>query len=401
MSAETPGALAGVRVLDLSRVLAGPYCSMLLADYGADVIKVEEPGSGDGTRSWGPPWVGDQSAYFLSANRNKRSLAVNLKSRAGRELIHQIAAQADIVLENFKPGGAARLGCGYATLAALNPRLIYCSITGYGQTGPYKDRAGYDFIIQAQGGIMAVTGPVEGEPSKVGVAITDITTGLYACTAILAALHERERSGVGQYIDVSLLDSQIAWLANVGQNYLATGCTPARYGNAHASIVPYETFPTSDGWIAVGVGSDEQFRKFCALAGQPELAADERYRTNAARVAHRTILIPLLQEIFCSRTGAAWLAGLEAIGIPAGPINDVATALEDPQVQARAMVQEIDHPTAGPMKLLGPVAKLSRTPAAIRSAPPALGWHTDEVLRELLGYSDETLAELRQTGAIG
>jgi formyl-CoA transferase len=248
---------------------------------------------------------------------------------------------------------------------------------------------------------MAVTGPVDGEPSKVGVAITDITTGLFACTAILAALHERERSGVGQYIDISLLDSQIAWLANVGQNYLATGRTPARYGNAHASIVPYETFPTQDGWIAVGVGSDEQFRKFCALAGQPALAADERYQTNAARVVNRALLIPQLQEIFRSRTGAAWLAGLEAMGIPAGPINDVATALADPQVHARAMVQEVDHPTAGPMKLLGPVAKLSRTPAAIRSAPPALGWHTDEVLRELLGYSDETLAELRRTGAIG
>jgi crotonobetainyl-CoA:carnitine CoA-transferase CaiB-like acyl-CoA transferase len=397
---ETAGTLGDVRILDLSRVLAGPYCTMVLADYGADVIKVEDPDGGDGTRSWGPPWVGDQSAYFLAANRNKRSITVNLKMPAGQELVRRLADQSDVVIENFKVGGAARFRLDYETLSARNPRLVYCSLTGYGQTGPYREQAGYDFVIQAQGGIMSITGPEDGEPCKVGVAIADITAGLFATTAILAALHERTHSGRGQYIDVALLDAQIAWLANVAQNCLATGETPARYGNAHPSIVPYETFPTRDGFIAVGVGTDAQYRKLCDLAGRPDLGEDERFRTNRARVMNRTILIPLLRELFRTRTTDEWLAGLRDLGVPAGPINDVAAALRDPQVVARGMVQEVKHPTAGRIEVLGPVAKFSRTPAAVRLPPPPLGYHTDEVLRARLGLAAEEIAELRACGVI-
>jgi formyl-CoA transferase len=400
MSETAAGALSELRVLDLSRVLAGPYCTMLLADYGADVIKVEDPDGGDGTRSWGPPWVGDQSAYFLAANRNKRSITVNLKTATGQELVRRLADQSDVVIENFKVGGAARFGLDYATLSAHNPRLVYCSLTGYGQTGPYREQAGYDFVIQAQGGIMSITGPEDGEPYKVGVAIADITAGLFAATAILAALHERTHSGQGQYIDVALLDAQIAWLANVAQNYLATGETPARYGNAHPSIVPYETFPTRDGYIAVGVGTDAQYRKLCELAGRPDLGEDKRFGTNRARVTNRATLIPLLREMFRTRTADEWLAGLRDLGVPAGPINNVATALRDPQVVARGMVQEVKHPTAGRIEVLGPVAKFSRTPATVQLPPPPLGHHTDEVLGARLGLSPEEIAELRAGGVI-
>ena len=394
------GALAGVRVLDLSRVLAGPYCTMLLGDYGADVIKVEEPSSGDGTRSWGPPWVGDQSAYYLSANRNKRSLTVNLKTAEGVAIVKRLAAISDVVIENFKPGTAARMGLGYDALAAENAGLVYCSLTGYGQNGPYRDRPGYDFVIQAQGGIMSITGPAEGEPYKVGVAIADITTGLFAATAILAALHERRQSGRGQTIDVALLDSQVAWLANIAQNYLATGVTPARYGNAHPSIVPYETLPTSDGAIAVAIGTDEQYRKFCLKIDRADLCDDDRFRTNSARVANRAILIPLLQDIFRTRAANAWIDLLLGIGVPAGPINDVGAALDDLHVRARGMVQTVDHPTAGPIELLGPVAKFSRTPASVRLAPPPLGYDTAIILHDLLGYQPEEIDRLQAAGVI-
>ncbi|MFM7171809.1 MAG: CaiB/BaiF CoA transferase family protein [Caldilinea sp.] len=392
--------LAGLRVLDLSRVLAGPYCTMVLADYGADVVKIEEPGSGDSTRGWGPPWVGDQSAYFLTANRNKRSLTVDLKTADGQQIVQQLALCSDVVVENFKVGDAARLGVDYATLAARNPRLVYCSITGYGQTGPAREQAGYDFVVQAQGGIMSVTGPVEGEACKVGVAIADITAGLFAATAILAALHERTTSGRGQWIDIALLDAQIAWLANVAQNYLATGAPPRRYGNAHPSIVPYETFATADGHLALAIGTDEQFRKFCQAAGSPALAEEERFRTNQARVEHRSILVPSLQELLRTRSTAAWLALCAEQKVPAGPINDIPAALADAQVRARGMVQEVEHPTLGQIALLGPVAKFERTPATVRSAPPPLGFHTEEVLAELLGYTASQIAQLRAQGVI-
>jgi crotonobetainyl-CoA:carnitine CoA-transferase CaiB-like acyl-CoA transferase len=392
--------LAGLRVLDLSRVLAGPYCTMVLADYGADVVKVEEPGSGDSTRGWGPPWVGDQSAYFLTANRNKRSLTVDLKTAAGQQIVQQLALGSDVVVENFKVGDAARLGVDYATLAARNPRLVYCSITGYGQTGPAREQAGYDFVVQAQGGIMSVTGPVEGEACKVGVAIADITAGLFAATAILAALHERTTSGRGQWIDIALLDAQIGWLANVAQNYLATGDPPRRYGNAHPSIVPYETFATADGHLALAIGTDEQFRKFCQAAGSPALAEEERFRTNQARVEHRSVLVPFLQELLRTRSTAVWLALCAEQKVPAGPINDIPAALADAQVQARGMVQEVEHPTLGRIALLGPVAKFERTPATVRSAPPPLGFHTEEVLAELLGYTASQIAQLRTQGVI-
>ena len=391
-------ALAGIRVIDLSRVLAGPYCAMLLADYGAEVIKIEQPGSGDPTRAWGPPWVGDQSAYYQTANRNKRSLTLDLKAPEGQAIARRLIADADIVIENFMPGTAATFGLDYATLAATQPDLIYCSITGFGQTGPYRDRPGYDFMIQAEGGLMSLTGPAEGQPHKVGVAIVDISAALYAATAILAALHHRDRTGRGQAIDVALFDAQIGWLANVAHNVFA-GATPQRHGNAHPNIVPYETFPTTDGVIAVGIGSDAQWQRFCALAGRPDLAAEPRYATNADRVAARAELIPRLGDVFRERPSAEWLAALATARIPAAPINDVPTALADPQTAAREMVQWVTHPTRGPQQVLGPVAKLSTTPATVRAAPPGLGEHTADLLRAL-GYSDEEMTDLRARSVI-
>jgi crotonobetainyl-CoA:carnitine CoA-transferase CaiB-like acyl-CoA transferase len=394
------GALSNIRVIDLSRILAGPYCTMLLADYGAEVIKIEQPGSGDGTRQWGPPWIGGESAYYMSANRNKYSLTVDLKTPEGRTIVTQLASRADVLVENFKPGGTKKLGLDYETLAADNPGLVYCSITGYGQTGPYRERPGYDFIIQAEGGLMSITGPADGEPHKVGVAIVDITSGLFAANAILAALHERERSGRGQFIDVALLDSQIGWLANVAHNYFAGNQPPRRYGNAHPNIVPYETFPTAGGYIALAIGSDAQFQHFCRAVERPDLWTDERFQTNAGRVNYRQDLVARLQALFRSRPTEAWLELLHSTGIPAAPINDIPTILGDPHVAERAMVQEVKHPRAGTVKLLGPVAKLSRTPALINRAPPLLGADTERVLREQLGYSADEIESLRQAGAI-
>ncbi len=393
-------ALRGIRVLDLSRVLAGPYCTMLLGDYGAEIIKVEVPGRGDDTRQWGPPWAGGESAYFLSVNRNKRSLTLNLKHPKGQKILRALAARSDILIENFKVGTMERLGLGYESLREENPGLIYCSITGYGQNGPYRERPGYDFIIQAQGGIMSITGPADGPPHKVGVAIVDITAGLFAASAILAALHHRERTGEGQYIDVALLDAQVAWLANVAQNYLVSGEVPGRYGNAHPNIVPYEVFPTRDGHIAVGIGNDRQYRRFCEEADCMELWEDERFQSNPGRVEHRRELIPRLQEVFRRHTTDEWLERLVAAKIPVAPINNVAQVFADPQVQARGMVQEVAHPTAGEVPLVGPVAKLSHTPARIHAPPPLLGEHTEDVLREVLGYSPQQVAALRQEHVI-
>lgn len=395
-----PCALNGIRIIDLSRILAGPYCTMLLADMGAEVLKVEKPGEGDGSRHWGPPWVGDQSAYFLSVNRNKKSLTLNLKTPEGREILKKLLADADVLIENFRPGTMERMGLDYETLSVEFPGLIYCSITGYGQTGPYKDRPGFDFMIQAQGGLMSLNGPVDGAPYKVGVAIVDVTAGMYAANAILGALHYRTQTGEGQYIDIALLDTQIAWLINVAQNYFATGAKPKRYGNAHPNIVPYEVFPTRDGHLALAIGTDDQFRRFCEIIKRAELWEDERFQTNSGRVQHRQILISILQDLFQERKTEEWINLCVKHNIPVGPINDVPAVLNDPQVKARGMVQEINHPKLGTIKQLGPVARFSKTPATLTSPPPLLGEHTESILRDNLGYGEANIAQLKAEGII-
>jgi formyl-CoA transferase len=364
------------------------------------VLKVEQPGTGDGTRQWGPPWVGDQSAYFLSVNRNKKSLTLNLKHPEGQEILKKLLSNADILVENFKPGTLKRMGLDYEALSADYPGLIYCSITGYGQTGPYKDRPGFDFMIQAQGGLMSLNGPVEGPPYKVGVAIVDVTAGLYAISAILAALHFRTQTGEGQYIDIALLDSQIAWLINVAHNYFATDTAPTRYGNAHPNIVPYQVFPTRNGYLALAIGTDNQYQRFCEIVNRPDLWDNEHFRTNAGRVQHRGTLIPVLQNLFKERTTDEWINLFVKHNIPVGPINDIPTLLTDPHVKSRGMVQEIEHPTLGTIQQLGPVAKFSKTPADLRAAPPLLGEHTESILRDEIGYRDSNIAQLRADGII-
>lgn len=394
-------ALDDITVLDLSRVLAGPYATMLLGDLGARVVKVEQPGRGDDTRHWGPPFTASgESAYFLCANRNKESVTLNLKSAEGRAVLRDMVRRADVLVENFKVGRMAALGLDYAALRPENPGLIYCSITGYGQTGPYAERPGYDVVIEAQGGLMSITGPAGGDPYKVGVAVVDITAGMQAVMAILAALHHRDRTGAGQAIDIALFDTQLGWLANVASAYLVSGQTPQRYGNAHPSIVPYQTVPTAGGLLMLAVGNDDQFARLCALLGHPEWAADPRFATNRARVSHRAVLLPLLEAEFRRRSATAWTETLLAAGIPCGPVNDVATALSDPQAEARAMVQTVLHPVTGSVPQVGPVPKLGETPARIHLPPPLLGEHTEAVLAEWLGYSDEQIAGLRAAGAI-
>ncbi|MED5491374.1 MAG: CaiB/BaiF CoA-transferase family protein [Pseudomonadota bacterium] len=388
-------ALSGLRVLDLSRVLAGPWAGQMLADLGADVVKVERPGAGDDTRAWGPPYLRDadgrdtsEAAYFLSANRNKRSITIDFTQPAGQQQVRELVQRADVLIENFKVGGLAAYGLDYASLQALNPRLIYCSVTGFGQQGPYAKRAGYDFMIQAMGGLMSITGKADGEegagPVKVGVALTDILTGLYASNAILAALAERERSGLGQYIDLALLDVQIACLGNQALNYLTTGVPPKRLGNAHPNIVPYQDFPTADGDFILTVGNDGQFRKFCEVAGRPEWATDARFATNSARVANRDELIPLIRQVTVFRTTAEWIAALEQAGVPCGPINDLAQVFTDPQVQARGTRIRMAHPLAGEVDLVANPIRLSRTPVDYRRPPPLLGEHNTEVLADWL-----------------
>ena len=408
------GALAHLKVLDLSRVLAGPWASQLLADLGAEVIKVEKPGSGDDTRHWGPPWLADgdgqptrEAAYYLCTNRNKRSLTVDMTTPEGQALIRELAAAADVVLENFKVGGLVPYGLDYASLHALNPQLVYCSISGFGQDGPYAARAGYDFLIQGMGGLMSLTGVAEGEPGagpqKVGVALTDILTGLYAGNAILAALTHRDRdgfrSGEGQHIDLALLDVQVACLGNQALNYLVSGSAPRRMGNAHPNIVPYQDFPTADGDMILAIGNDGQFARFCAIAGHPEWAGDERFADNAARVKHRKELIPLLRQATVLRTTAEWIAALESAAVPCGPINDLAAVFADPQVQARGIRFELPHPSGGTAPQVASPIRLSTTPVDYRRAPPTLGQDTDAVLREL-GRSDADIADLRQKGII-
>jgi formyl-CoA transferase len=393
------GALEGLKVLDLSRVLAGPLCTMMLADLGADVVKVERPGGGDETREWGPPWAGTESAYYLCVNRNKRSITVDMKSDEGRDLVRRLARESDVVVENFKTGTLERMGLGYESLRAENPGLIYCSITGYGQTGPDADQPGYDFAIQGRGGIMSITGETDGPPMKVGLAIVDVTAAMNAAIAILAAVEARRRTGLGQMCDISLLDSQVAWLINRASNYLVGGAVPKRYGNAHPNIVPYETFRASDKWFNVAVGNDSQFRRFVELVGAPELAADARFATNPSRVENRGELIGLLAGHLRHRTADEWLALFHREKIPAGPINSIPEVFEDPQVLAREMLVEMAHPTAGSVRLVGSPLKLSGTPITYRTHPPLLGEHTDEILAEL-GFGDEQIAGLRDGGVV-
>ena len=400
------GALSHIRVLDLSRILAGPWAGQILADLGADVIKVERPGPGDDTRGWGPPWIKDDqgqdtsvAAYYLCANRNKRSITVDITQSEGQDIVRRLAAQSDVVLENFKLGGLKQYGLDYDSLKAVNPRLVYCSITGFGQDGPYAPRAGYDFLIQGLGGLMSITGRPDGEPGagpmKVGVALTDILTGLYATNAVLAALAWREKSGEGQYIDMALLDVQVACLANQAMNYLATGSNPRRMGNAHPSIVPYQDFPTADGHMILAIGNDGQFARFCEVAGRPELAADARFATNRARVENRAELIPLLNEITATRTTTEWIAQLEARAVPCGPINGLAEVFADPQVQARGLAVKMPHSEAGEVPLVASPIRLSKTPVEYRRAPPLVGEHTDEILADL-GVDAAGIAGLRE-----
>ncbi|WP_298437382.1 CaiB/BaiF CoA-transferase family protein [Ottowia sp.] len=413
-------ALDGIRILDLSRVLAGPWCTQTLADLGADVIKIERPGSGDDTRSWGPPFlVGDdgteshEAAYYLGANRNKRSITCDIAQPEGQALIRELVARCDVFIENFKVGDMARYGLDYAALSAINPKLVYCSLTGFGQTGPYAPRAGYDYIIQGMGGLMSVTGERDdlgGGPQKVGVAVADLFTGMYATVGILAALRHAERTGEGQHLDMALLDTQTAMLANLGANYLVSGKVPGRMGNAHQNIVPYQVFevaPRPDGsrdYLILAVGNDGQYAKFCEVAGRPDLAADARYVKNRDRVKHRAELVPQLEAVMKSRPKADWLAALEAAKVPCGAINALDEVFADPQVAARQMVAHWQHPLKADLQLVTSPLKLGKTPvrgpANGGTPPPLLGQHTDEVLQEVLGWDAARVASARAAGAI-
>jgi formyl-CoA transferase len=403
--------LGYIRVLDLTRVLAGPWCAQNLADLGADVIKIERPGAGDDTRHWGPPYLRDadgqdttEAAYYLAANRGKRSVTVDIASAEGQDIIRALARQSDVVLENYKVGQLKKYGLDYASLKKEKPDIVYCSITGFGQDGPYAQRAGYDFIIQGMGGFMSITGERDdlpgGGPQKAGVAISDLMTGMYSTIAVMAALAHRDRTGEGQYIDMALLDVQVAMLANMNTNYLASEQAPKRWGNAHPNIVPYQTFATSDGHIIVAVGNDGQFRKFVEAGGRPEFALDERFTTNPMRVRHRDTLVPLLAEMVKTKTKQQWIDALEAAGVPCGPINNLDEVFENPQVQARGMRVDLPHPTGATVKLVGSPMKMSATPPAYDMPPPLLGQHTDEVLGELLDKSADDIAALKKNGVI-
>ena len=408
---STMGALSHIRVLDLTRVLAGPWCAQTLADFGADVIKVERPGAGDDTRHWGPPYLKDadgadtaEAAYYLAANRNKRSVTVDIATPEGQQIVRELAAQSDVVLENYKVGQLKKYGLDYDSLRAVKPDLVYCSVTGFGQTGPYAHRAGYDFIVQGIGGFMSITGERDGEPGggpqKAGVAIADLATGLYSTIAVLAALAHRDRTGEGQYIDMALLDVQVALLANMNTNFLASGKPPVRWGNAHPNIVPYQTFQTSDGWIIVAVGNDGQFRKFVEAGGRPELADDERFATNPSRVRHRDTLVPILAEMVKARGKADWIGALEAAGVPCGPINDLDEVFDNEQVVARGMQVSLPHPCGADVKLVRNPIRMSATPPDARTAPPLLGAQTEDVLRDMLGYDEARIAALKAKQAI-
>jgi formyl-CoA transferase/CoA:oxalate CoA-transferase len=385
-------------VVDLTRALAGPYCTMMLADLGARVLKIEAPDGGDDTRGWGPPFLGGESAYFLSINRNKQSVTLNLKHPRGRDILWRLLERADVLVENFRPGAMDRLGLGYAAVHERVPRLVYCSISGFGQTGPYRERAAYDLIVQGMGGIMGITGEPDGEPMRVGIAVADICAGMFAAYAIVAALRARERTGRGQWIDAAMLDGQVAWMTYMAANYFATGQNPPRAGSAHLNLVPYQPFPTRDGFVNVAVGSEGLWQRFCDALELP-IARDARFATNAARVAHRGELVGLLVPIFRGRTTAEWVARLLASGVPAGPIYQMSEVMADPQVRHREMVVELEHPRAGRVTVNGVPVKLSETPGAVRTPPPLLGEHTDEVLRGL-GLSRDEVAALREEGVI-
>ncbi|NIC07206.1 CaiB/BaiF CoA transferase family protein [Billgrantia bachuensis] len=405
------GPLTGLRVLDLSRVMAGPWCTQILADMGAEVIKVERPTSGDDTRHWGPPWLKDrdgnetsESAYYLSANRGKHSVTVDIGKPEGQVLIRELAAESDILVENFKSGGLARKGLDYATLEAINPGLIYCSITGFGQTGPMAAMAGYDYLIQAQGGLMSITGAADGEPGagpqRVGMAVADLTTGMNATIAILGALHHRHLTGEGQYIDMALLDVQVSWLANQAQNYFCSGTPPIRTGEYHPNLVPYQPFPTADGEkVIIAIGNDGQFQRFCRAVGQPKLAEDPRFATNPERIRHRLELVALMVEITRTRTSTEWIALLSEIAVPCGPIQNIAQVFDDPQVKAREMKIELESQRGQIPGVANPI-KYSRTRIEYCKAPPALGEDTEAVLARLLGKATKEINELRQLGVI-
>ena len=405
------GALSHIRVLDLSRVLAGPWCAQNLADLGAEVIKVERPKSGDDTRHWGPPFAKDplgkdtsESAYYISINRNKKSITLDISTPEGQEIVRGLVEQSDVVIENYKVGQLAKYGLDYESLRAIKPNLIYCSITGFGQTGPYQHRAGYDFILQGMGGFMSITGEADhlpgGGPQKAGVAIVDLFTGMYASSAILAAVIHRDRSGEGQYIDMALLDTQVAMLANISSNYLCSGVSPHRWGNAHPNVVPYQTFQTSDSWIIVAVGNDGQFRHFVKAGDRELLADDPRFATNPARIEHRDALIPLLAAMVKEKTKVEWISLLESVGVPCGPINNLQEVFENEQVVARGIQLNMPHPTAGSMKLVASPMRLSKTPVTMRMPPPLLGEHTEEILSATLHYTYEQIAQLRSKGII-
>jgi len=392
--------LSGIRVLDLSRILAGPYCTMILGDQGAEVIKVERPGVGDDTRTWGPPFAGGEAAYYLCCNRNKRSVVIDLKQPRGVELIKELAQISDVLVENFTPGLMQRFGLDYETLRQQNPRLVYLSVTAYGQDGPYRDRPGYDMVLSAVGGLMGITGEQDGPPCKVGVAITDVLTGVYASGAITSALLWRERSGRGQHIDCALLDAQVSALANIASNWLVAGQEAKRWGTAHASIIPYQVFDTKDRPIAIAVANQKLWVSFCRVAGKEEWIADPRFEDNPKRVEHRTVLLPLVEELMRSKTCGEWLELLVGAAIPAGPVNDMESLFSDPQVLHRGMVAELPHPTIGTLRLTGIPLKCSETPGTIRRPPPLLGEHTEEVLAEVLGYQPEQLRVLKQDKVI-
>ncbi len=408
---ENKGPLAGLRVLDLSRILAGPTCTQLLGDMGADVIKIERPELGDDTRRWGPPFVqidgkdSQESSYYLCANRNKRSLAVDLTTQEGQEIIREIAKVSDIVVENFKVGDLVRRNLDYESLKEINRSLIYCSISGFGQTGPYAERAGYDFLIQGMGGIMSLTGKPDeegGAPTKAGVGIADVMCGMVASNAILAALHSRDKTGEGQYIDLALLDTQVSWLVNQATAYLTNGEVPGRLGNGHPTIVPYETFPASDKQFILAIGNDSQFQKFLKIAGREELAEDERFATNVARVKNRVLVVQTISELTRQKTAGEWLEKLVSIGVPCGPVNNLKEVFDDPQIKHREMEISMPHETAdeGKVNLIGNPIKFSKTPVTYRYPPPRVGEHSLEILEEILDYSSEEFEKLKDKGTI-